>query len=137
VAEKSLLETERFGQRYAASGEAVPRTVELEALGSDYSATGYTTREQADQLGRLLKLGPDSVLLDVGAGCGWPGLYLAATFGCAVISTDPIMEGVSVALDRIGSDGLGPQALALLATGDQLPIRTGSIDAVVHADVMC
>jgi cyclopropane fatty-acyl-phospholipid synthase-like methyltransferase len=137
VAEKLLLETERFGQRYAASGEAVPRSVEVEALGSDYSATGYTTRDQADQLGRLLELGPDSVLLDVGAGCGWPGLYLATTFGCAVISTDPIMEGASVARDRIGSDGLGLQALALLATGDQLPFRTGSIDAVVHADVMC
>lgn len=137
VAEKSLLETEQFGQRYAASGAAALRAVEIEALGSDYSATGYTTREQADDLGRLLDLGPDSKLLDVGAGCGWPGLYLAATFGCSVISADPVMEGASAALDRIGSDGLGPRALALLATGEQLPIRAGSIDAVVHADVMC
>jgi cyclopropane fatty-acyl-phospholipid synthase-like methyltransferase len=137
VAEKSLLEGERFGQRYAVSGDAAPRTVELEALGSDYSATGYTTREQADDLGRLLELGPGSVLLDIGAGCGWPGLYLATTFGCSVISADPIMEGASAARDRIGSDGLGSRAVALLATGEQLPIRTGSIDAVVHADVMC
>jgi cyclopropane fatty-acyl-phospholipid synthase-like methyltransferase len=137
VAKKSLLETERFGQRYAASGAAAPRTVELEALGSDYSATGYTTREQADELGRLLELGPGSVLLDIGAGCGWPGLYLATAFGCSVISADPIMEGASAAQDRIGSDGLESRALALLATGEQLPIRTGAIDAVVHADVMC
>ncbi len=137
MAKKLLLGAERFGQRYAVSGEAAPRTVEIEALGSDYSATGYTTREQADDLGRLLDLGPGSVLLDIGAGCGWPGLYLATAFGCSVISTDPIMEGVSVALDRIGSDGLGSRALALLATGEQLPIRAGSIDAVVHADVMC
>jgi cyclopropane fatty-acyl-phospholipid synthase-like methyltransferase len=137
VAEKSLLEGERFGPRYAVSGDAAPRTVELEALGSDYSATGYTTREQADDLGRLLELGPGSVLLDIGAGCGWPGLYLATTFGCSVISADPIMEGASAARDRIGRDGLGSRAVALLATGEQLPIRTGSIDAVVHADVMC
>jgi cyclopropane fatty-acyl-phospholipid synthase-like methyltransferase len=136
VAKKSLLETERFGQRYAASGAGL-RTVELEALGSDYGATGYTTREQADELGRLLELGPGNVLLDIGAGCGWPGLYLATTFGCSVISADPIMEGASAAQDRIGSDGLESRALALLATGEQLPIRTGSIDAVVHADVMC
>ena len=134
---KSLLEAEQFGQRFAVSGTAAPRTVELEALGSDYSATGYTTREQADDLGRLLALGPRSVLLDIGAGCGWPGLYLATTFGCSVISTDPIMEGAGAALDRIGSDGLGARAVALLATGEQLPIRTGSIDAVVHTDVLC
>jgi ubiquinone/menaquinone biosynthesis C-methylase UbiE len=134
---KSLLATERFEQRYAVSGEAAPRAVEFEAIGSDYRATGYTTREQADQLGLLLELGPGSVLLDVGAGCGWPGLYLASTFGCSVISTDPILEGVSVARDRIVSDDLGTRALAVLATGEQLPIRSGSIDAVVHSDVVC
>jgi cyclopropane fatty-acyl-phospholipid synthase-like methyltransferase len=137
VAHEPLLKTERFGQRYAASGEAAPRAAELEALGSDYRATGYTTREQADELGRLLALGPGSVLLDIGAGCGWPGLYLATAFGCSVISVDPIIEGASAALDRIGSDGLGPRALALLGTGEHLPIRPSSIDAIVHADVMC
>lgn len=137
MAEKSLVETERFGQRYAVSGAEAPRTVELEALGSDYGATGYTTREQADDLGRRLELRPGSVLLDIGAGCGWPGLYLATTFGCSVISSDPVMAGSSAALGRIGSDGLGSRALALLATGEELPIRAGSIDAVVHSDVMC
>lgn len=137
MAQEQFLETERFGERYAASGEAGPRAVELEAIGSDYSATGYTTREQADELGRLLELGPGSVLLDIGAGCGWPGLYLATTFGCSVISADPIVEGARAAQDRIGSDGLESRAIALLAAGEQLPIRAGSIDAVVHADVMC
>ena len=137
MAQEQFLETERFGERYAASGEAGPRAVELEAIGSDYSATGYTTREQADELGRLLELGPGSVLLDIGAGCGWPGLYLATTFGCSVISADPIVEGARAGQDRIGSDGLESRAIALLAAGEQLPIRAGSIDAVVHADVMC
>ncbi|MGK0276008.1 MAG: hypothetical protein ACI9N0_002395 [Ilumatobacter sp.] len=137
VAHEPLLETERFGQRYAASGGAAPRAAELEALGSDYSATGYTTREQADELGRLLALGPGSVLLDIGAGCGWPGLYLATAFGCSVISADPIIEGAAAARGRISGDGIESRALALLGTGEYLPIRTGSIDAIVHADVMC
>ena len=137
VAEDASLEAERFGERYAASGEVGPRAVELEALGSDYRATGYTTREQADELGRLLALGPGSVVLDIGAGCGWPGLHLASTFGCSVVSTDPIMEGAIAARDRISIDSLESRALALVATGEHLPIRTGSIDAVVHADVLC
>ena len=137
MAEKSPLDAELFGQRYAVSGDAALRMVELEALGTDYRATAYTTREQADDLGRLLELGSGSVLLDIGAGCGWPGLYLAETFGCSVISADPVMEGAGAARDRITSDGIGSRALALLANGEQLPIRAGSIDAVVHADVMC
>jgi protein-L-isoaspartate O-methyltransferase len=137
VAQEPLLETERFGQRYAASCNVASRAAELEALGSDYSATGYTTREQADELGYLLALGPGSVLLDIGAGCGWPGLYLATAFGCSVISADPIIEGAAAARDRISRDGVESRALALLGTGEHLPIRTGSIDAIVHADVMC
>lgn len=137
VSEKSILKAERFGQRYSVAAAGVPRTVEFDALGSDYGATGYATREQADDLGRLLELGPSSVLLDIGAGCGWPGLYLATAFGCSVISADPIVEGATAALERIGSDGIDARALAVLATGEQLPIRNGSIDAVVHVDVMC
>ena len=137
VTEEASLETEQFGERYAASREAGPLAVELEALGSDYSATGYTTREQADELGRLLALRAGSVVLDIGAGCGWPGLYLASRFDCSVISTDPIMEGAIAARDRIGADNLGSRALALVATGEHLPIRAGSIDAVVHSDVLC
>ncbi len=137
VVERSLIETERFAQRYAMSSEANLRVVELEALGSDYQATGYTTRKQADGIGRLLALEPGKVLVDIGAGSGWPGLYLATTFGCSVISVDPIMEGCSAAFDRIDSDGLVPRALALLGSGEKLPIRSGSIDAIVHADVMC
>jgi cyclopropane fatty-acyl-phospholipid synthase-like methyltransferase len=137
VALEPILETERFGQRYAASGNVASQAAELEALGSDYSATGYTTREQADELGYLLALGPGSVLVDIGAGCGWPGLYLATAFGCSVVSVDPIIEGAAAARDRISRDGIESRALALLATGEQVPIRTGSIDAIVHADVMC
>ena len=54
-----------------------------------------------------------------------------------MISVDPVIEGARAALERIDSDGLGSRALALLGTGEHLPIRPGSIDAVVHADVMC
>jgi cyclopropane fatty-acyl-phospholipid synthase-like methyltransferase len=137
MAETTAADAERFAQRFAASGQAAPRAVEIEALGSDYCATGYTTRAQADELGRLLELGPGSTLLDIGAGCGWPGLYLATRFGCSVITTDPIREGATAARDRIDRDGLRSRALALLATGERLPIRSGSIDAVVHTDVLC
>ena len=131
------LDVERFEQRYASSCEPGPLAAELEALGTDYRATAYTTREQADELAQLLRLGPGDLLLDVGAGCGWPGLYLATTSGCSVISADPVLEGASASGDRIAVDGLRSRALALVAVGEQLPIRHGSVDAVVHVDVMC
>jgi hypothetical protein len=64
------------------------REVERRALGSDFGADGYTTRAEADELGRMLGLGPGHRLLDVGAGYGWPGLYLARETRCTVILTD-------------------------------------------------
>lgn len=132
-----LLDSERFAQRHEASGQAGPLAVEREALGSDYRATGYTTRAQADELGRTLDLRPGKLLVDVGAGCGWPGLYLATTFGCSVISTDPLPEGAAAARDRIVADALQDRAVSVVATGDHLPVHNGSADAIVHSDVLC
>jgi hypothetical protein len=130
-------ENERFRARYAVSGAETLLAVEAEALGSDFQANGYTTMGQADELGRVLDLGPGQVLLDVGAGCGWPGVHLAATHGCAVISVDPIAEGVGVARRRGITDGMGERSWAIRANADPLPVRPGSVDAVVHADLLC
>jgi 2-polyprenyl-3-methyl-5-hydroxy-6-metoxy-1,4-benzoquinol methylase len=128
---------ERFRERYSASGAAALLAVEAEAVGSDYQANGFTTITQADELGRALRLRPGQVLLDVGAGCGWPGLYLASRHGCAVISADPIAEGVRVARQRAVADGLTGRSSALCAAAEALPLRRSSVDAVVHTDLLC
>jgi SAM-dependent methyltransferase len=130
-------EFERFGERYARSGVDAIVAVEMEALGSDYQANGYTTRDQADELGRVLELDPGRVLLDIGAGCGWPGLYLAQKHRCAVISLDPVAEGVAVARTRALADGCETRAWAVQGAAEHLPIRPRSVDAVVHSDVLC
>jgi cyclopropane fatty-acyl-phospholipid synthase-like methyltransferase len=128
---------ERFAERYRNSGADAALTAEFEALGSDYQANGYTTITEADELGRVLGLGPGQVLADLGAGCGWPGLYLARTHGCAVVSIDPVAEGLAVAGRRAERDGLSEQAWTLQAHADALGLRPGSVDAVVHTDVLC
>lgn len=128
---------ERFRERFAASGSEAVLAVEAEAVGSDYRANGYTTIAQADELGRVLGLGPGQVLLDAGAGCGWPGLYLAGRHGCRLVSADPVAEGVGVARQRAVTDGLNDRSLALCAAAEALPLRYGSVDAVVHTDLLC
>ena len=110
---------------------------ELEALGTDYQANGYTTRSQADELGRQLAVGPGQVLLDIGAGCGWPGLYLAGTSGCGVISVDPVAEGIAATRKRAAADGLADRSAQILGSATELPLHSRSIDAVVHTDVLC
>ncbi len=130
-------DTERFRERYAISGAAALLAAETAALGSDYQANGYTTVAQADELGRVLELRPGQVLVDVGAGCGWPGLYLSDQDGCAVISVDPVVEGCFVARRRALTDGLTERAWTLRGNAIALPLRSGSVDVVVHSDLLC
>ena len=127
---------ERFRERYRRHGDALLEA-ELDVLGSDYRANGYTTRSQADALGRALGLGEGDHLLDIGSGCGWPGLYLASVLGCSVVTIDPVLEGTSVAAARAASDGLGRRHHAVVAEGEALPFRSQSFDAVTHTDVTC
>ena len=137
VARATLIDSERFDERYAASGATAPLAVEAEALGTNYQVNGYATIEQVDEMGRQLHLGPGRILLDLGAGCGWPGLYLADRLGCAVISADPVASGIEVARRRALVDGLEGRSLAMQANAIDLPFRSASVDAVVHTDLMC
>jgi protein-L-isoaspartate O-methyltransferase len=126
---------QRFGRRY---GVAAPVTIELEraVLGSDYGANGYTAVGQAEMLIRALSLRAGERLLDIGAGCGWPGLYIAAKTGCGVVATDLPMNGVRRARERIRSDGMTSSS-AVVSTARHLPFRADSFDAIVHTDALC
>ena len=128
---------ERFTDRYRRCCAAPVVAMEREVLGTDYGSTGYTTRAQADDLAIRLQLQPGHWLADIGAGAGWPGLYLAATSGCRVVATDLPFIGLRRAHERARRDGLAGRAVFLVATGPRQPLRPGSFDAVVHTDVMC
>src|SRR5258708_11130813 len=89
-----------FAQHYALpTGDANAR-IERDVIGAVWGANGYTTVAQAEELGRRLQLRPDSRLLDLGTGRGWPGLYLAKRSGCSLIATDMPVEGLIVATRR-------------------------------------
>ena len=127
----------RFAERYAAETADVVRAVEEVVIGGDWGANGYTTRAEADRLGALLGLDAGSSLLDLGAGRGWPGLYLAAATGCRVTLTDVPIEGLRQAVARAGAEGVSARAVAVAASARWLPFRARAFDAVVHTDVLC
>jgi cyclopropane fatty-acyl-phospholipid synthase-like methyltransferase len=128
---------ERFTDRYRLCCSPVRLVIEKDALDADYGSTGYTTRAQADDLARHLRLEPGDLLADVGSGSGWPGLYLAQQTGCRVVGTDLPFDGLQRARARATTDGLTDRASYVVATGRSQPFHASCFDAVVHTDVLC
>lgn len=128
---------ERHRTRYRISGDEALLAAEAHALGSDYRGNGYTTLTQARALGEVLGLGRGHLLIDVGGGCGWPGVYLAARHHCRVVTLEPVGEGLVAARRRSEVDGLADRSWQTRARAEALPLRSECADAVVHTDVMC
>ena len=127
----------RFSQRYGEERGDVVRAIELAVIGGDWGANGYTTIAQADQLAAILELDPGSLVLDIGAGRGWPGLYLAARTGCSVVMTDVQVEGLVSARARGQREGLDDRTWPVNASARDAPFHVETFDAVVHTDVLC
>jgi SAM-dependent methyltransferase len=113
------------------------RDLERSVLGCDYGGTSWTTRREADRIAELLELRPGVRLLDVGAGAGWPGLYLAHVTGCDVVLADLPVVGLQIALERAAADGIKARCRAVVADGATLPFGESSFDALSHSDVLC
>lgn len=128
------LESE-FRERFRVVTHPAMIRAERRVTGGDFGATSYTTTAQADDLARLLHLGPDKKLLDIGSGSGWPGNYLAKSTGCDTFLTDPTWEGMAVAAERSHRDGFGSSAIVAFA--DALPFRDSTFDACSSSDVFC
>jgi SAM-dependent methyltransferase len=128
---------QRFGDRYREDRTEVVEQIERAVIGGDWGAEGYTTVAQADRLGDALRLQPGRRLLDVGAGRGWPGLYLAVRTGCDVVLSDVPLEGLHLALARAETEDAAHRAVAVAASARALPFGPATFDAVVHTDVLC
>ncbi len=128
---------ERFDALYLRAQSPVMRSLERSICGCDYGGTSWTTRDEARRIAALLGLRPGLGLLDVGAGSGWPGLYLAQTSGCDIALVDLPLAGLRIVAERAVKDRLAGACWLALADVTALPFRERSFDAVSHSDVLC
>jgi SAM-dependent methyltransferase len=126
-----------FARDYEIGQDPLMREIERCVRGSDYGATSWTTREQAEHAAARLALGRGDRLLELGAGSGWPSLFLATLSGCEVVLTDLPLSGLRVARQRAARDGLDGRCSVLAANGAALPFADASFDRIHHADVLC
>ncbi len=126
-----------FRERYGRDRLAATREVERRVLGHEVGINGYTTVEQAEGLASELELTPDTLLLDLGAGRGWPGTFLSWSTRCPVVLADVPLEALRAARGIAESRGVAGRTRAVCADGAALPFRGRPFRAIVHADVFC
>ena len=126
----------RFHSRYSLPVTDAALAVEREVIGANVGASGYTTVTQANALIPELRLRPGTLLLDVGAGRGWPGLYLAAETGCRAVLADIPAPGLASAVKRANEAGLSNRTSPVRAAAQHLPFLSAVFDAVVHTDTL-
>ena len=115
----------------------VMRALERGTCGCAYGATSWATRDEAELIAAELGLGPGVALLEIGAGAGWPALYLAERSGCEVTLTDLPASGLEIARARAAEDGLAARCRILQADAAALPFAPARFDAVNQSDVLC
>ena len=135
--ENNICSNRDFEKSYQQGRSPAVRKLIQSVLGCDYGGTSWTTRSQADQIVDALELKPGVWHLDVGAGSGWPGLFLADTSGCDVTLVDIPINALRQAAERAADDNLGKRCNVVAANGAALPFPDGTFDSVSHSDVLC
>jgi cyclopropane fatty-acyl-phospholipid synthase-like methyltransferase len=126
-----------FDQTYVRSQCPAILSIERRVCGCDYGGYSCTTRDEARQMAKLLGLQSGTRLLDVGAGAGWPGLYIAKETGCEVMLVDLPLKGLQIATERAAKDRISDRCWVAAADGSEMPFRDRSFDAVSHSDILC
>ena len=129
--------SEHFADEYRRAQTPIMLDLERAVCGCDYGGTSWTTREEAEQMGWLLELGEGKRLLEIGAGSGWPALFLAGETGCDATLADLPFEALRIAADRVAREPLAGDVSLVVADGAALPFKAGMFDAVSHSDVLC
>jgi SAM-dependent methyltransferase len=69
----------------------------------DHDIQDPTTPEKIRRLGSLLRLTPETTVLDVACGKAGPALVLAETFGCRIVGIERAPEFVAAARERVAA----------------------------------
>ena len=97
----------------------------------DHAIQDPTSPEKIRELGSLLRLGPESRVLDVACGKAGPALVLAAEFGCRILGVERAEEFVAAGRERIAKAGLTDRIEIVEGDASAYPLEDESWDAAL------
>ncbi len=130
-------QTDRLESSYSNLQLDVMLSIERSVCGCDYGGNSWTTCEDAQRMETMLGLRPGLRLLDVGAGSGWPGIYIADRSGCNLVLVDLPLVGLKIAAERAYEDQIAGTCWVACADAARMPFNDESFDALSHSDLLC
>jgi SAM-dependent methyltransferase len=97
----------------------------------DHEIQDPRSPEKIRQLGSLLRLGPQSRVLDVACGKAGPALVLAAEFGCSILGVERSEDFVVAGRARIAKAGLGDRIEIVEGDASAYPLEDEAWDAAL------
>jgi SAM-dependent methyltransferase len=127
-----------YGPQYARFHSALAVELRREVYGEDIGQQGWRTAAEQAEIAALLRLSPESRVLDVACGAGGPSLTLAERTGCRLTGLDAEAAGIAHAEAQASLRGLTDRVtFAVLDCGGRLPFEDGQFDAVLCVDAIC
>ena len=126
-----------YGPQYARFGSALAAELRREVYGEDIGQQSWRTAAEQAEIAELLRLVPDSHVLDIACGAGGPSLALVERTGCRLTGLDIEAAGIAYAEAQASMRGLGDRtAFVILDCGMVLPFADGTFDAVLCIDAI-
>jgi cyclopropane fatty-acyl-phospholipid synthase-like methyltransferase len=127
-----------YNSAYSNYASDVYRQVRIETYGQDLGQTSWATTEESAEIPRMLRLEPDSSVLELGCGSGGYALHLASTVGCRIVGVDVNAPGIQNASELAATRGLAARARFDLSDASKpLSFADNAFDAVFSNDVLC
>jgi SAM-dependent methyltransferase len=127
-----------YSTRYARFGDDLAAEMRREVFGEDLGQSGWTTALELPELVDLLRLGRDSLILDVACGPGGWSLALVERTGCRLTGLDVEPGGIAHANAQAAARGLADRATFVVADcAGPLPCADRSFSAILCNDAIC
>ena len=127
-----------YDHAYGEYDRDVYQQVRVETYDFDLGQTSWVTTEKSNQIPKLLNLGENSQVLEIGFGSGRYALYLAEQIGCRIVGVDINTNGVQSARELARKSNLQSRVeFEQHDASKPLPFEDARFDAAFSNDVLC
>jgi cyclopropane fatty-acyl-phospholipid synthase-like methyltransferase len=127
-----------YNTSYGNSEIEVYAEIRRQTYGLDLGQTSWVSREEIEEIPRLLQIGASSNVLEIGCGAGGCALHFAATIGCRVTGIDLNAHGIRAAEQSARAQQLEERVRFVEHDASaRLPFSDETFDAAYSNDAFC